>query len=248
MNLAPTLLDCQLPENVRQYYLDAMGIDCWQSQDRLVEKASVESQGALKVPLTTAETALPQSMDKGGWDGMQLSVGSCQLCDALTTSRTQPILGVGNQSADILIVTEAPDEAEDNQGIPFVGKEGQLLTAMLKAIGLTREEVYISNIVKCRPEADRHPLPNEIKNCNHFLSQQITLIQPKVILAFGRIAAQSLLDSEITIGKLRLESHQYQGIPLFATYHPSYLLHKPGEKRKSWQDLQRLREVIRSWQ
>ena len=149
------------------------------------------------------------------------------------------MFGVGDKNADWLVIGEAPGKDEDLQGEPFVGRAGQLLNAMLLAAGLQREQVYIANILKCRPPNNRDPRPEEVVRCEPYLLRQIALIQPKLILAVGRIAAQNLLKTETPIGKLRGKVHLLgnTGIPVIATYHPAYLLRSPQEKRKAWQDL-----------
>ncbi|VAW72826.1 Uracil-DNA glycosylase, family 4 [hydrothermal vent metagenome] len=197
----------------QQQYLDAMGILRWQLRNP--ELAGLD------------------------WDALQPCVSHCTACD-LHASRTQTVFGVGNRNADWLVIGEAPGADEDKQGEPFVGRAGQLLNAMLLACGLKREQVYIANILKCRPPNNRDPKAEEVLCCEAFLLRQIELIQPKLILAVGRIAAQNLLQSDTPIGKLRGSVHHFRdsGIPLIATYHPAYLLRSPGEKRKAWQDLQ----------
>ena len=144
----------------------------------------------------------------------------------------------------MLIIGEAPGRDEDLQGEPFVGRAGQLLNAMLAAIGLQREQVYIANILKCRPPNNRDPGIEEAQACSSWLQQQIALIQPDVILALGRIAAHNLLNSDQSLGALRGKQHSYAGIPLIVSYHPAYLLRKPVEKRKSWQDLKRIKSIL----
>jgi DNA polymerase len=155
-------------------------------------------------------------------------------------TRTQTVFGVGDRRADWLVIGEAPGADEDQQGEPFVGRAGQLLNAMLFAIGLAREQVYIANILKCRPPGNRDPRPEEVVCCEPYLFRQIELIQPKIILAVGRIAAQNLLKTDTPIGKLRGQLHRFgaAGIPVVVTYHPAYLLRSPTEKRKAWDDLQ----------
>jgi len=172
------------------------------------------------------------------WQALRASVAGCTLC-GLHTTRTQTVFGVGNPNADWLVIGEAPGAEEDARGEPFVGRAGGLLNSMLAAIGLKREQVFIANILKCRPPGNRDPKPEEAMLCRPYLERQIALISPKVILAVGRIAAQNLLATEVPIGRLRGRVHNF-GIartPLVVTYHPAYLLRSPGEKRKSWQDL-----------
>ncbi len=171
------------------------------------------------------------------WSELEQAVKACTAC-GLRAGCTQTVFGVGNREAEWLVIGEAPGAEEDKQGEPFVGRAGQLLNSMLLAIGLKREQVYIANILKCRPPGNRDPKPDEAELCRPFLERQIALIQPKLILALGRIAAQNLLKTNIPIGKLRGQVHQVNGIPVVVTYHPAYLLRSPGEKRKAWVDLQ----------
>jgi uracil-DNA glycosylase family 4 len=184
-----------------------------------------------------------------GWDDLRDAVTSCTAC-GLCKGRRQTVFGVGHQRAQWMIVGEAPGEQEDIQGEPFVGKSGQLLDNMLRAIGLGRAElqgvdadaaaarqVYIANTIKCRPPGNRNPEPDELARCEPFLIRQLQLVQPKIILAMGRFAVQSLLRSSDPIGRLRGRVHQYQGVPLIVTYHPAYLLRNPQEKAKAWDDL-----------
>lgn len=173
------------------------------------------------------------------WQALQTEVASCQACQ-LARTRNNTVFGAGNKAADLLIVGEAPGAEEDRQGLPFVGRAGQLLTEMLLAIGLQREQVFIANTLKCRPPNNRDPVFDEVSKCQPFLSRQVALIQPKVILALGRIAAQNLLNSDLSLGRLRGRAHNYMatGIPVYVSYHPAYLLRSPQEKAKAWQDLQ----------
>ncbi|HEV2321144.1 MAG TPA: uracil-DNA glycosylase, partial [Gammaproteobacteria bacterium] len=150
---------------------------------------------------------------------------------------TQTVFGVGDEQAKWLIIGEAPGADEDKQGEPFVGRAGQLLNSMIAALGLKREQVYIANVLKCRPPGNRDPKPEEAELCRPFLERQIALIRPKIILAVGRIAAQNLLQTETPIGRLRGTVHRLGEVPLVVTYHPAYLLRSPGEKRKAWVDM-----------
>jgi DNA polymerase len=154
---------------------------------------------------------------------------------------------VGNRNAEWMVIGEAPGAEEDKQGEPFVGRAGQLLNAMLRAIGLPREQVFIANILKCRPPSNRDPQPEEVAQCLPYLEQQIALVKPRILLAVGRIAAQNLLASDTPIGKLRGQLHHFGSAqtPLVVTYHPAYLLRSPGEKRKAWEDLKFARRVHR---
>jgi len=165
-------------------------------------------------------------------------VAQCRRCP-LHEGRTQTVFGVGAAAADWMVVGEAPGAEEDRQGEPFVGRAGKLLNAMLAAIDLRREEVYIANILKCRPPRNRDPRPEERAQCQPYLERQIRLVAPRIVLAMGRVAAQALLQSDTPIGRLRGQRHELPGlgIPAVVTYHPAYLLRAPHEKRKAWQDL-----------
>ncbi|MDO9011495.1 MAG: uracil-DNA glycosylase [Gallionella sp.] len=171
------------------------------------------------------------------WPELKQKVRDCELC-ALRAGCTQTVFGVGDEQADWLFVGEAPGEDEDASGEPFVGQAGRLLDNMLMAISIKRgDNVYIANVIKCRPEEDRHPHVGEIAACLPYLKRQIALIQPKLIVALGKTAASALLDTDATIATLRGSVHDYNGIPLIVTYHPAYLLRSPMEKAKAWQDL-----------
>lgn len=182
-----------------------------------------------------------------GWEELAAEARQCQACE-LCTTRTQVVFGVGDRQARWLIVGEAPGVDEDRQGEPFVGRAGKLLNPMLLAVGLKREQVYIANVLKCRPPENRDPLPEEAAKCRPFLERQIELIRPRIILAVGRIAAQQLLNTDTQIGKLRGQVHRFGSarIPLVVTYHPAYLLRSPREKRKAWDDLRLARRALAS--
>jgi DNA polymerase len=179
-----------------------------------------------------------------GWDALNTAIKSCTRCD-LAKSRTQAVPGVGDIHAEWLFVGEAPGANEDRQGEPFVGDAGTLLDAMLFAIGLNRgENVFIANVLKSRPPGNRDPQPNEVAACLPYLERQIELIQPKLIVALGRFAAQNLLATDTAIGKLRGTVHQYRGVPLIVTYHPAYLLRNSLDKAKVWEDLVLARDTM----
>ncbi|MCY3804245.1 MAG: uracil-DNA glycosylase [Gammaproteobacteria bacterium] len=231
-----------MEEQRRLYYLDKMGIQTWvtrtsrpQDIPSRSDAGSVTEQARPPTPLDAPAGTSPVA----GLDELRNVVAACTLC-ALHRGRTQTVFGTGNPRADWLVVGEAPGFEEDRQGEPFVGRAGQLLTKMLRAINLAREEVFIANILKCRPPDNRDPQPQEIGHCLSYLRQQIELIQPKIILAMGRIAAQTLLDTHTSIGRLRGSEHYYADtrIPVVVTYHPAYLLRSPQQKRKAWEDLQ----------
>jgi DNA polymerase len=157
------------------------------------------------------------------------------------------VFGVGNPRARWMFIGEAPGAEEDRQGEPFVGRAGQLLTSMIRALGLRREDVYIANVLKCRPPGNRDPKPDEVHHCRGYLERQIELVAPSIIVAVGRIAAQNLLGTDVALARLRGRVHSLgaRGWPLVVTYHPAYLLRSPGEKRKAWQDLLFARQVLR---
>jgi len=179
------------------------------------------------------------------WEELTAAVCECTAC-GLCATRTQTVFGVGNRRAEWLVIGEAPGADEDRLGEPFVGRAGKLLDPMLLAVGLKREQVYIANILKCRPPENRDPTPEEAAQCRPFLNRQIALIRPRLILAVGRIAAQNLLGSDTPIGKLRGQVHRFgpARIPLVVTYHPAYLLRAPREKRKAWDDLRLARRAL----
>jgi DNA polymerase len=181
------------------------------------------------------------------WSGLQQQVENCTRC-ALHETRTRTVFGTGNREADWLVIGEAPGRDEDREGEPFVGRAGKLLTEMLFAAGYQRKDVYIANILKCRPPKNRDPSPAEVACCHDYLERQIALINPVLILAVGRVAAHNLLQSEQQLGRLRGSVHKYgkQQIPLIVTYHPAYLLRSPLEKRKVWDDLQLAQAVYRN--
>jgi DNA polymerase len=186
-------------------------------------------QGAAS-PDAPVPTQLPS------WESLESAVQSCQLC-RLCQTRTQAVFGRGNRHARWLLVGEAPGEQEDRQGLPFVGRAGKLLDNMLAAAGLSpQDDVFIANVLKCRPPGNRNPAGDEIAACQHYLMQQIAHIQPDLILALGRFAAQTLLQTETSIGRLRGRVHDFQGRLLIVSYHPAYLLRNPPDKAKAWQD------------
>jgi uracil-DNA glycosylase family 4 len=221
-------------EQRQQQYLDALGIQRWvRRHTDMDDNEVVEDDNA------------PANIPLLDWETLQDRVAGCTACE-LHKTRTQTVFGVGDRNAEWLVIGEAPGAEEDRQGEPFVGRAGQLLNAMLLAIGLKREQVYIANILKCRPPNNRDPRPEEVACCEPFLKQQVALLKPKIILAVGRIAAQNLLKTDTRIGALRGKRYSYAdtGIPVVVTYHPAYLLRSPKEKRKAWQDLLYARKII----
>jgi len=168
----------------------------------------------------------------------------CQRCKLHTLGRKQVVFGVGNPDADLMFVGEAPGADEDIQGEPFVGRAGQLLTKIIEAIGLQRSDVYIANVIKCRPPGNRNPEPDEVERCEPFLFRQIDMIKPKVIVALGKFAAQSLLKTNDPITRLRGREYRFRSAILMPTFHPAYLLRNPSSKREVWEDMKRVRAIL----
>ncbi len=168
---------------------------------------------------------------------IRAEVAACTACEELACTRKQTVFGVGNPHARLCFLGEAPGADEDAQGEPFVGRAGQLLTKIIEACTLSREEVYILNVLKCRPPGNRNPLPHEVANCRGFLDRQLALIQPEYICCLGTIAAQTLLETDTPIGRLRGKFVDYKGIPVMCTYHPAYLLRNPSAKKDVWEDM-----------
>ena len=232
----------------RLAYLRALEIDVWERRDLPREAQVTAPVGAAKPVVAPpverrTESALESPIATLDWDALQATVTSCQRCP-LHQTRTQAVFGVGNRKAQWLVIGEAPGADEDRQGEPFVGRAGQLLNSMLKAMGLAREQVYIANILKSRPPNNRDPRPEEVRECIPYLYRQIELIDPRLIVCVGRIAAQTLLATDTPIGKLRGKLHHLSPVhpsgktrPMIVTYHPAYLLRSPAEKRKAWGDL-----------
>lgn len=226
----------------KQSYLQEMGVQIWlpkakSAQDN-VRHAAIQSKPGNTTPSNT-----------NNWDQLQQAALSCTACK-LHQSRTHVVFGVGNKQADLMIVGEAPGYHEDQQGEPFVGRAGQLLNSMIAAIGFERDDIYIANILKCRPPNNRDPEPSEVDLCTKFLTQQIELTKPKAICAVGRIAAQFLLKTNLSLGRLRNKVHIYGELdtPLFVTYHPAYLLRSPDAKRKAYQDLLLVTQTLQKQQ
>jgi uracil-DNA glycosylase len=245
------------PERRRQY-LETIGIDLWV---RRTCPASSDTPAAAPAAMPAAMQAPARPVSGAGepratvtatsaevatqWQQLLEEVRRCTLCP-LHATRTQGVLGVGPKRADWLVIGEAPGAEEDRRGEPFVGAAGQLLDAMLRAIGLDRRtNVYIANILKSRPPNNRDPRPEEVAACLPYLVRQIALLQPKIMLAVGRIAAQNLLGTDAPLGRLRGRVHHFgeRQTPLVVTYHPAYLLRTPADKRKAWEDLKFARSV-----
>ena len=245
--------------DARQFaYLQALGVDCyvprssppWQ-EDEVAAEGTAPAVHAGPMPSSVvvaragAEAVQPDSAADLDWDELRDAVAACQRCD-LHATRTQTVFGVGNREARWMFIGEAPGAEEDRQGEPFVGRAGQLLTSMIHALGMRREDVFIANVLKCRPPDNRDPKPGEAASCRRYLERQVALVNPTLVIAVGRIAAQNLLATETPIAKLRGKVHSFgaQAWPLVVTYHPAYLLRSPSEKRKSWQDLLHARQLF----
>ncbi len=254
-----------MDDNLRLQYLRAMGIDVWVPRKGYFDQSALsivkaepceeadEGVGDEVLPDTQAiepdsdlqpVTVLVGNQSEMDWDSLQQEVAGCRRCP-LSETRTQTVFGAGNKQADWMLIGEAPGQSEDLEGKPFVGKAGLLLTEMLRAMGLGRDEVFIANILKCRPPNNRDPRPEEIQSCSGFLQRQIVEVKPRIILAVGRVAAQNLLKTDASIGKLRGSVHRYLEIPVVVIYHPAYLLRSLLEKRKAWKDLQMAMKVFR---
>lgn len=241
------------PDARRAHYLEALGIDQWVARRappgrQAVPAPAAQSPAEIQVSLEPAAAGEPDaaSATAAAWDRLREEVRTCTRC-ALHQTRTQAVLGVGNPEAQWMVIGEAPGAEEDRRGEPFVGRAGQLLDAMLRAIGLSRTtNVYIANILKSRPPGNRDPKPEEVTACLPYLHRQIALVRPRLLLAVGRIAAQNLLLTDAPLARLRGQVHRFgeHNVPLVVTYHPAYLLRTPADKRKAWEDLQFARTVF----
>lgn len=223
-------------------------------REQILKELGLWPQWKLKGIHETRDTAHTITDDRRsrilrmGWPELKTSVAACKACP-LHEKRAQAVFGVGDENADWLFIGEGPGAEEDAKGEPFVGQAGKLLDSMLASIGLKRgENVYIANVVKCRPPGNRNPEPREAQQCEPYLERQIALIQPKLIIALGKVAAQSLLKADATISSLRGRMHDYRGIPLIVTYHPAYLLRNLPDKAKAWADLCFARKTVRELQ
>jgi uracil-DNA glycosylase family 4 len=238
-------------EMLRQYYLTRLGVARWLPRDSVDDGSSpLQTQAALPsdvscAPVATVHSGVTDGDVDAAWESLRQQVQTCTRCP-LSQSRTQAVFGVGNRQAGLMIVGEAPGYHEDRQGEPFVGRAGQLLTAMLASIGLSREQVFIANVLKCRPPNTRDPQAAEVAECTPYLNRQIELVQPRLLLALGRFAAHCLLDSAQSLSRLRDQAHHYgeRQTPLIVSYHPAYLLRNPKDKGKSYQDLRQVAQLL----
>lgn len=226
---------------MRERYLAELGVPVWQ----LRAAASAAQGEPAGLDAAAGEAAAADAAAADAWSALAARVRGCTLC-ALHRSRTQTVFGVGRRGARLFVVGEAPGADEDRQGEPFVGRAGQLLNAMLRSIGLPRSEVFIANILKCRPPNNRDPEPQESASCTPYLTEQIELVRPKVLLAVGRISAQWLLQTDTPVGRLRGRALTFgaHNTPLVVTYHPAYLLRSPLAKAGAWTDLCLVKDLL----
>ncbi len=226
-----------------------MGIQRWELRPewRVSNQMSIAPVETVNKTISDDNQAActPGSIATLGWTALEQCVVACQRCD-LHLGRTHTVFGSGSHSAEWMIIGEGPGAEEDRQGVPFVGRAGKLLDNMIYAIGLRRQEVYIANAVKCRPPENRDPKPEELATCLPYLERQIELLNPRILLVLGRVAAQSLLQTKLPLAKLRGKVHHYASrrIPLVVTYHPAYLLRSPTQKRIAWKDLRLAKELL----
>ena len=233
-------------------YFQELGVDgvhpepLWRAR---AQRSGPSSDGPEPPPAEEPAAVIPvsavRSSDADTLALIKADIGpDCSRCKLHTLGRKQVVFGVGNPNADLMFVGEAPGADEDIQGEPFVGRAGQLLTKIIEAINLRREDVYIANVIKCRPPQNRNPEPDEVEQCEPFLFRQIDVIKPKVIVALGKFAAQSLLKTTEPITRIRGREYRYRDSILMPTYHPAYLLRNPSSKREVWEDMKRVRELL----
>ena len=229
--------------DVNSIGVDTAGVDSVETDDRV---HAAPKPRPPQPPMTPDMLERRERIAKMGWDELKSTVAECTAC-GLCKTRNKTVFGVGDESADWLIVGEAPGAEEDQRGEPFVGQAGQLLDSMLEAMDLSRQKkVYIANVLKCRPPSNRNPDAAEVQQCSAHLERQIALVKPKLILAMGRFATQSLLNTDASIASLRGKTFHYQGVPTVVTYHPAYLLRNLEDKAKSWEDLCYAQSVLPS--
>jgi DNA polymerase len=216
----------------------AAGVTSGQEPSSATASSALETAQNDAAPLTISRDAAE------ALSAVRAEIGDCTRCKLHRMGRRQIVFGVGNPQADLMFVGEAPGGDEDIQGIPFVGRAGQLLTKIIEAIGLTRDDVYIANVIKCRPPGNRNPEQDEVETCEPFLFQQIDVIRPKVVVALGTFAAQALLRTVAPISRLRGRIYDYRGARLVPTFHPAYLLRNPASKRQTWEDMKIVRSLL----
>jgi uracil-DNA glycosylase len=216
-------------------------------QDHLQFYKELGVRWSAPIPVPTDSTVGQMIATQESLEQVRADLGDCRRCK-LAAGRKNIVFGSGNPHAQLMFVGEAPGADEDDQGLPFVGRAGQLLTKIIEAIEMRREDVYICNILKCRPPGNRNPEPDEIAACEQFLFRQIAVVKPRVICALGTFGAQTLLGTKEPISRLRGRFIEFRGAKLMATFHPAYLLRNPNEKRKVWEDMQKIRDYLRSLQ
>ena len=233
---------------MRRQILDEMGIDVWSLRNKSGVADIDTSQFVAQTKESVRHSAVNNESEPG-WLSLQKAISICQACK-LSKSRTQTVFGSGNNNAELLLIGEAPGAEEDRLGLPFAGKAGELLDAMLYAISLNREQVFICNVIKCRPPKNRDPQPDEVEACASYLTTQIASIKPRVILALGSFAARRLLDTDLPVYKMRENSNLLPGtdIPVVVTYHPASLLRNPEQKAESWSDLCKAKSLLEQTQ
>ncbi len=210
----------ELDINTQHHYLKAMGIDLWVSRDAEIKP-------------------------KPSWQSLESAVAGCRRCD-LCQTRQQTVFGRGHQQAPLMLIGEAPGAEEDRQGLPFVGRAGQLLDKMIAAVGLSHDRVYIANLLKCRPPSNRDPKPEEMNECQAYLQAQIQLLKPKLILALGRVSAHHLLKVDTPLSRLRGREYRLGERPLWVSYHPAYLLRNPADKARAYEDWLKIADLLKS--
>ena len=226
----------------------------WRQRDAEAVDPAAKAAGHTEAAGHQSSDDMPRGLSRGiadvdadTLDLIKSDIGpDCRRCKLCTLGRSQVVVGVGHPKARLMFVGEAPGEEEDKRGEPFVGRAGQLLTKIIEAIGLTRDQVYIANVIKCRPPANRNPEPDEVAQCEPFLFRQIDVIQPRVIVPLGKFAAQSLLKTMDPITRLRGRQFDYRGAALIPTFHPAYLLRNPSAKREVWEDMKKVRAILQS--
>ena len=225
--------------------LDGKGVRSVYLDGAVVANAPAPAARPVASPVPPSTAVVTPTAIPAGLADLAKTVSVCTRCD-LHKSRTQTVFGVGNPNAKLMFIGEAPGADEDAKGEPFVGRAGQLLNKIIAAMGMTREEVYIANILKCRPPQNRDPLPSEVQCCEEYLRAQIALIKPKYICALGRIAAHWLLKTEAPLGAMRTGNYTYEGIPVIVTYHPAALLRNPAFKAPCWEDMKKLMALLKA--
>ena len=239
----------ELADHLRNYAdMGVSGVSkdpLWRQRQSGVGSRESGVEAGVGPALSTPDSRLPTPDVSDSLDSIREEIGpACTRCKLCTLGRSQVVFGVGNPKARLMFVGEAPGEEEDKRGEPFVGKAGQLLTKIIEAIGLTREQVYIANVIKCRPPGNRNPEPDEVAQCEPFLFRQVDVIRPKVIVPLGKFAAQCLLKTTDPITRLRGHIFNYRGVTFLPTFHPAYLLRNPSSKREVWEDMKKVRSIL----